>query len=323
MKKKVILITALFAALVTGCRKENEDVLPAQTSPAENLARPGNANECRMVFAGRDNSYGYFFRYNEQGFVSEWKVDFYDGYPDYYTFQYDHSKRLKSGHVLYSVSGHEYDIKYQYQGSRLVRETWYKTGTTDIADDIVNTYNWRGQIAKRKSMTYNIYADFAYNWQGNNVKTDLYVDNNLYLREEFTFNRPNRNPFTSLTGMPLVPFYYDFIFSNWWQTSEKYTLFDNGTPTVVMDLDPNSVVMNIGQQHYLNSVTNFDLIGQQNTSAVFQFENCPGCNTTKPGFNSETTHSRANVSARIRQLLTPCRSSNLKSELKKIIEKAK
>lgn len=322
MKKKLLLAAALFAVIITGCRKENEDISPASSHTADNMMRPGSQSGCRMSFGGRDNSYGYFFRYNDQGLVNEWKVDFYDGHPDYYTFQYDHFNRLKKGHVLFTVSGREYDISYQYQGNRLMRETWYVPGTTTVAEDIVNTYNWQGQITRRKSLAYNIYADFTYNRQGNNTKTDVFIDGDLYLREEFTFNRPNRNPFTSLAGMPFVPFNYDFVFSNWWQTSEKYTLFDNGTPTVVMELDPNTVTMSIGQQHYLQTVTNYDLVGQQYTSALFQYENCPSCNTSKPVFDAATTSSSVNLLTRIRQLLTPCRNSNLKSAFKKLAEKS-
>ena len=90
---------------------------------------------------------------------------------------------------------------------------------------------------------------------------NYYVDNALYLKEEFTYRQFNRNPFLAAHGIPYVTT-YDFLFSKCWQTSEKYTLYDNGTATVTGDLTPETAVLTLGPQQYLTSITNFDRVEQ-------------------------------------------------------------
>jgi len=275
MKQKLMLFSLMFVLLLSACRK---DMLTEPVNVAEDAAgKPGaeaRFGQCRLTSAIRDNAYGEFLQYNNRGLVSEWKEDYFDGFPYVVTYTYDLLGRLKTGHVEDTYSGISSDVKYQYSGSRLIKHTIYETGTNTVKNVIVNTYNNRGQIIRRGSTMFPVYCTFSYDWLGNNNLVNYYVDGALYMKEEFTHRQFNRNPFLAAHGIPYVTYAYDFVFSNWWETSEKFTLYDNGVANVFVDLDPQTAVLTLGPQQYLTSVTNFDRAIQENTSAYFNYENC-------------------------------------------------
>ncbi|MBL0183655.1 MAG: hypothetical protein IPP96_15775 [Chitinophagaceae bacterium] len=327
MKQKLILFSLMLLVTISGCRKD----MPAEepvTSPDPLGAQHGDDNDgprqCRLIFDDRDGVYGNFFHYNKKGLVDNWKVDYYDGYPDVYNFTYDNRDHLKTGRVVFNYNGSSFDLKYQYQGDKLIRETWYAAGTNTIVDDIVNTYNSRDQIIKRRSIPKNIYCTFTYDFLGNNPLVNFYVDDELYLKEEYTHHKFNRNPLTSLNGIPVVLPYYDFVISNWWETSQKWTVYDEGTPTVIVDLDPKTVVMKLGRQDYLKSVSNFDRAIQQNTKAVFEYENCGKDDLGEPSANDNMPagkNQRTAIIAKFKRALLPGQSNDIKNEVKELKRK--
>ncbi len=293
MKQKVMLFGLMFVLLLSACKKDMpSDAVNAEEDVTGKSADESRFGQCRLSSAIRDNAYGEFLQYNNRGLVSEWKEDYFDGFPYVVTYTYDLFGRLKTGHVEDTYSGISSDVKYLYNGSRLIKHTIYETGTNTVKNVIVNTYNNRGQIIKRGSTMFPVYCTFSYDWRGNNNLVNYYVDGALYMKEEFTHRQFNRNPFLAAHGMPYVTFAYDFLFSNWWETSEKFTMYDeNGVANVFVDLDPQTAVLTLGPQQYLTSVTNFDRAIQENTSAYFSYENCdcgPArvANKNKPAANS-------------------------------------
>ncbi len=278
MKQKLMLIGCLFLLMFTSCKKEVFE--ETQNAEEMNAAMQGSTDagsrfgKCRLTSAIRDNVYGEFLQYNNRGLVSEWKEDYFDGYPYVINYEYDFFGRLKSAHVTDNFSGLSTDVKYKYQGNRLIKQTIYEAGTNNILNEIVNTYNNQGQIIKRGSTMFPVYCTFTYNWMGNNPLVNYYVDGFLLLKEEFAYLQFNRNPFLAAHGIPYVTYRYDFLFSKWWQTSEKYTVYDNGVATVTLDLDPSTVEMTLGAQQYLTSVSNVDRLTGQTTSAYFSYDNC-------------------------------------------------
>ncbi len=276
MKRKLVQTGLIFSLFLFGCKKDMPSDLAtpmqSQTDPAASAgARLG---QCRLGSAFRDNAYGIFLKYNNRGLVSEWKQDYFDGMPFIENYTYDLFGRLKTSYATDNAVGQSYDVKYQYQGTRLIRQTVYLAGTNTKSNEFVNTYNSRGQITRRSSTLYPVYCTFTYNLIGNNTQVDYYVDGSLYLKEEFTYRQFNRNPYLAAFGIPYVTSLYDFVFSKWWETSDKFTIYDNGAATVIVDYDPASAQLTLGPQQYLTSVTNFDRVTQENTSAYFNFENC-------------------------------------------------
>jgi len=319
MKQKLMLFGLILLLAISGCKKDlpeesavSTDQLNGKTGASEERQR-----QCRLIFDDRDGVYGNFFHYNSRDLVDEWKIDYYDGYPDVYNFTYDNLNRLKTGHVVFNYSGRAFDLKYFFQGDRLVRETWYETGTTNVVDDIVNTYNFRGQIIKRRSIPKNIYCSFTYDFLGNNPLVNFYVDDVLLLKEEYTHRQYNRNPLTSLNGIPVVLPYYDFVISSWWETSQKWTIYEDGIGSVIIDMDPRTVQMELGPQLFLTSVSNFDRAIQQNTRAIFEYENCGRSHNSKPATNiTPVKNSRAAIVAKFKRALLPGQSADLKREVK-------
>ena len=325
MKQKLMLFGLLFVLVISGCQKNMPDETAIPSQPGGDAAMDGRFGHCRLIADDRDGSFGDAFHYNNRGLVDEWKVDYYDGFPDVYTFEYDIFGRLKTGHGVFG-NGFAIDIKYQYQGTRLVKETVYAAGTTNKLNEIATTYNFLGQVTRRGSTMYNEYCTFAYGIFGNNTLVNYYIDGALFMKEEFTYRKRNRNPLTSLNGMPFVVFRYDFVFSNWWETSDKFTIYENGIGTVVTDYDPGSAVMDIGQQEYLNSVTNFDRATQQNTTATFTYENCGGHDNDKSAIRQNSTgtrHSKAVAIARFNAKLFSGQARDIRDEMRKLEEAIK
>ena len=187
--------------MISGCRKDTPDESAGSSPQVDGTsavvdARPG---QCRLTSAIRDNAYGEFLQYNSRGLVSEWKEDYFDGFPYVVSYTYDIFGRLKTGHVVNYYTGATNDVKYQYQGNRLIKHTIYETGTNTVVNEIVNTYNYRGQIIRRGSTMFPVYCTFSYNFLGNNTLVNYYVNDALYLKEEFTYRQFNRNPFLPLT----------------------------------------------------------------------------------------------------------------------------
>ena len=327
MKQKLMLFSLALLFIVSGCKKEtptDETTASGDLLQEKNLAPESKEGQCRLIASDRDGVFGNYFHYNSRGLVDGWKIDYHDGYPDVYSFTYDNRSHLKTGYVVFNYSGHAFDIKYQFQGDRLVRETWLWAGTNKVADDIVNTYNNRDQIIKRKSIPKNIYCTFTYDFLGNNPLVNFYINDELYLKEEYTHQQFNRNPLRSLNGIPVVLPYYDFVISNWWETSQKWTVYDEGVPTVIVDLDPKTVVMKLGPSHYLTAVSNFDRADQQNTSATFEYENCgrEEPDATAGGENMPVnSNPRTAVIAKFRRALLPGQSNDIKNEIKELKRK--
>ena len=275
MKQKLILLCSIILLSVSSCRKDSQEYPVENNDYAGIVSTASRPGECRLASASRDNAYSIFFKYNNRGLVSEWKEDYFDGFPYIITYTYDLFGRLKTGQTLNTYDGTTFDVKYIYHGNRLMKHIIYEAGTNTVINEIVNTYNNRGQIIRRGSTMFPVYCTFNYNMMGNNTLVNFYIDGSLYMKEEFTYKQFNRNPYLAAHGIPYVTYLYDFVFSKWWETSEKYTVYDDqGAGTVTLDLDPATAVITMGPQNYLTSITNLDRISGGNTSAYFTYDNC-------------------------------------------------
>lgn len=325
MKQKLMLFSLMFVLVLSACKKD----MPAEAANAGEDATGKSADasrfgQCRLSSAIRDNAYGEFLKYNNRGLVREWKEDYFDGLPYVITYSYDMVGRLKTGHVVDNYNNLTRDVKYQYQGNRLMKHIIYEAGTNTVDNEIVNTYNNRGQIIRRGSTMFPVYCTFSYDWLGNNTLVNYYVDGTLYLKEEYTHRQFNRNPFLAAHGIPYVTFTYDFVFSKWWETSQKFTFYDNGIPSVAVDLDPATAALTLGPQQYLTSITNFDRAIQENTSAYFTYENCD-CVPDKTVNSNKATVSllatKYRALARFKHAFETGDVNKIKAQLKQVIQK--
>jgi hypothetical protein len=327
MKQQLMLLGCIFSLFLSGCKKDlpgdaPENAVQLQTDAAgSDAARLG---QCRLTSAIRDNVFGTFLQYNNRGLVSEWKQDNFDGLPFIETYTYDLFGRLKTSHAVDNYIGASYDVKYLYQGNRLVKQTVKLAGTSTVTNEFVNTYNNRGQITRRESTLYPVYCTFTYNLLGNNTQVDYYVDGSLYLKEEFTYRQFNRNPYLAAYGIPYITYAYDFVFSKWWETSDKFTIYDNGVPTVIVDYDPATAILVLGPQQFLTSVTNFDRVTQSNTSAYFNYDNCtcaPGKTFTNSKVSPNSVTDKLILLDRFKRAFVFGNVLDIKAKMKDILSK--
>jgi hypothetical protein len=325
MKQNLMLFGLMLLFVVSSCKRETAldptDLSSQSPASGEANAAEGRLGQCRLVYDDRDGVFGNTFHYNNRGLVDQQVDEYYDGYPDVYTFTYDNFNRLKTCHGLFNSNGFAIDVKYQYQGGRLVHETVYQAGTTNILNEISTTYNFLGQVIRRGSTIRNEYCTITWGLFGNYPLINYYIDGALYMKEEFTYRQFNRNPLKTLAGFPFMLPRYDFEFSNWWETSDKFTVYEDGIPSVIVDYDPNTAVMDLGPQQYLHSVTNFDRATQQNTVGTFEYENCGGANNDHMREHrniSPVKGSKAAAIAKFKKALYLGVSFNIKDEIKKL-----
>lgn len=327
--KKIFLLSMSVGLLILSqsCKKEMPSQSPGADAAAviadagKDAGRPG---QCRLAnYHYEEAGISFLFQYNNLGLVNNFTIDYGDGLPDVFNFTYNSNGIMNGGTVDYNYNDTHYDLKLFHAGNKTVRELWYDRGTTNIAFDIRNTYNFRGEITKRNNIVTNTYCSFTYNFLGNSPRTSYYEDGELIAQYDYTFQQFNRNPWTSVNGLTTgVPALY-LIFTRWWETSEKTTLYDNGVPEVIEDINPAETVMELGQQGYLASIKNHDRITDEDNHTNFEFENCGGCPSHLHAPRSTITGSsmqgkRMTTITKIKRLLIRGQSTSIKEEMNEL-----
>lgn len=116
--------------------------------------------KCRLTFTNYGD--GYFtdtYQYNAQGLVSDFNEVVFGNVYAHATMQYDKSGRMVKGIYTYDNITY-YDVVFEYEKNRIVREIGYEPGTTNITDITINTYNKKGEIIKRDDPVFELYTTF-------------------------------------------------------------------------------------------------------------------------------------------------------------------
>jgi hypothetical protein len=279
MKTKSVItkgIIVLLYVFLAGCSKEN--ILPPEEDAAASIAEHNwNRRECQLTHIDHGNGSTDDFHYNTKGLADEWRIDLGDGSPVIFKMEYNHHQKLikaklYSGEALYAT------IKFVYVNGRIVRDVWYDGESTNVINEIKNTYNKKGQLSVRESSISGIKVVFKNNHRGNTLQSDLYFENNLYLSNSYTYNQFNRNPYLSVNGIPHAFPFYQLNFGPAWQTGEKITMMESGTTTIIKDEDPAATTMKIGNRGYLNSSKTFERVNGTYINCGFKYQNCCGDN---------------------------------------------
>ncbi|MEO7445017.1 MAG: hypothetical protein ABIT96_11005 [Ferruginibacter sp.] len=273
MKKNSIALGKLIALIFlffTGCQKDtklNEETTFVNGNSLQAITSQKN-QECQLTHfsvEGFDNR----FHYNNNGLTDEWRIDYGDGIPDVFTMQYNANNQLSKAWLHYDGQLLA-TINFVWNRNLITEEHWDYLG---YLFDVENIYDRKGQMIKREfSDGYSVATTFSPN--GNTPRVDLLYDGELFLKLDFTYNQPNKNPFLAIRGIPYGFPFIAFTFSNWWETSEKQTVYENGVPSVVLDMDPAQTVMQLGFQNYSTSITAYDRIGNSYYHYGFEFQNC-------------------------------------------------
>jgi hypothetical protein len=199
------------------------------------------------------------------------------------TTWYDSKGNQSAGSFSYA-DGTTYDIVFEYENGRVVKETWYETGTNVVVDYMVNTYNQKGQIIKRDDPPYEIYTLYGYDTQGNVLYSDIRSsDGTPDARWEYTYDKPIKNPSKAIPGLNNYAWWYvNDMFSptKFWSAS----LFVNdgaGNYVKLFGEDPSKTQVAVGAQNYAtNQFTYDDVTGDLSNEQYWEFENCGGRNVS-------------------------------------------
>ncbi len=238
-------------------------------SLAEN---PGQA--CQVVRnLGQD---GFFqqYRYDSRGLVSRWD----DGFGSYLP-QYDAKGVLSRARYVFGDITLA-TIAYEYIADKVAKEVWVN-GATGLVDDIlVNTWNANGQLTRRESVPFGVFATLQYDALGNAYQVDvLGTDGFLFLSNTYTFLAPVKSPDLTLRGLPYGPQFLNYVFNPRRQTSAKAVVTDaSGNLITLFDQDPQKSVLVAGQQQFALFQNFFDKLSGTFYAQTWSFNNCVGNN---------------------------------------------
>jgi len=277
MKKNLLMnLTFIFfaALLLSGCKKSIEETTEVATEESTKSKQVKDKqldpkkNECQLTFGYDHGGFPNYFHYNSMGLVDEWRIV----RPEMQyiiTMTYDNKNRLSTA----SFPDHDFlvSIEFVWSGDRITREHWDVGGFFQF--DYINTYDRHGRIIKRE--TSNGYTGIIeFTPEGNHLRDVLYFNGELLQSDDYTYNQPNKNPFTAIPGLPYAFLYTNPYQSKWYATSNKFIENYTGNPVVVLDTDPAQTVMEFGFRHYLSSVTYYDRVSETFMTRNFEYQNC-------------------------------------------------
>src|SRR4029453_8467766 len=117
------------------------------------------------------------------------------------------------------------------------KEVWIN-GATGLIDDILaNTWNAKGQLTRRESVPFGVFASLQYDALGNAYQVDVLGTNGfLLLSNTYTFLSPVKSPDLTLRGLPYGPQFLNYVFNPRRQTSAKAVVSDvNGNLFTLFD----------------------------------------------------------------------------------------
>jgi len=326
MKKNLfftLAITLCTIVLLQGCKKQ---MAPSSADSDSDFSSSFfHKSNCQLVHLEWFNAFVWDFHYNNKGLADQWKIDIGDGFPQFYTMEYDRFNRLVRTHDSYTINGTIYTDLFTYSGNRLARHTWTNNITPDQGD-VRFTYNGKGEIVREDDPVNDLHNYLFYDRFGNCTRSDYYAGSDLYFSDNYTFNFPIENPCLTVRGVDIMfPYSGTGLWNKWWFTSNKGILYDNGTPIVANDYDPRKTIMKTGFQHHLVSADYFDNVTQAAAPISFGYDNCSG-HWDGPGSASsqnKTSSGGDKTIAQIRSFLFHASAQMLKDHLKDWIKQAK
>jgi hypothetical protein len=270
----------VMALVFTSCERsidtagKSSGIYPASANKAA-------TSKCRLTYSNYVDGFSTeFYEYNEEGLVKKVKNDYFGGVYIYATMQYDSKGRIITGTASYDDITY-YDMAFEYENNRIVREITYEPGTSNIIDLATNTYNNKGQIIRREDAIYDLYTEFEYDSEGNNIVSDLkYLSSDyLVVRIVFHYDQHVKSPFTARPGVP----------HNWWYINEvtsplvpterdEYWGDGAGGEFLAFDEDPAKTVINPTAQNFAGDRLIFDNIFGVENYQYWEYENCGGKN---------------------------------------------
>lgn len=271
-----LLLSVLF---FSGCQKqilEKEEIPATDNSSGLQARTADNEPSCRLKHLDYGTGSTLDFKYNHKGLASEVLLNFSDGYFERHEISYDRRGKLVKTRItsldlpviLYDFSG---------PGDLITRAKGYFEGTNELWRDIRYTYNRQGQMTKLDDIVQDVHMKYFYNRQGYNTHGDFLIGDELNFSYDYRFNRPNRNPFLAVPGVPFG--FWDFFLPLWdkrWEDDDRFAIYENGSPVIILETDASQTSMTTGPHNYLISATKFDMISESFYTESMTYQNCRG-----------------------------------------------
>lgn len=283
MKKKLFItgsILLMAGLFFPGCQKQIKDQPINSETETELQAKgyhKGDKDGCRLTsfdyYDGiADQHQIDYYSYN-RGLVDEWAV----WYGWVYKMEYDAMGRLKKSKV-FEGAVLLYTIHFFYKNDKVVKETWYIGDTNVVFDEVIYTFNKKGQMTRGESFMSDYYTANTYTVKGDLASWKFYVGGSPFVSGDYTHYAHYKNPLVE--GTPGISYGFPYInaaftITKRWYTSEKITYYDEfGNPSVYFDEDPHQTQWQIGSHKYPENVEYIDVISGTHLSVGFEFENC-------------------------------------------------
>ena len=324
MKQKLLsLSTAMLFALLffTGCQKEiqineetpvaGENSLQARTNDDDN---PG----CQLKHVDYGNGFTLDFKYNNKGLASEVLLSYSDGYFERHSIFYDRRDRLVKTRIVSPDPVIVFD--FSHSGDLITRANGYFEDSHEPWRDIRYSYNRKGQMTKLDDVVQDLHMKYFYNNQGYNNRGELYLGTDLYYTYDYAFRIPNRNPFLAVNGLGFG--FWDVFLPLWdkrWKSSDRYVIYEEGSPTVILDTDPAQTTMVTGSNNYLTSATKYDRISESFYTESMTYRNCGGGheNDNDAATSANKQFKPLSPIAKLQRILNSP-SKNIKQQLKEL-----
>ena len=231
-----------------------------------------------LVDSGLNDGFIRSYQYNDKGLADEFHMSQGDSYSFSATMKYNKnnlmSKAKASIRFEPNVPEREFDLVFTYHNDKLVKETWYYPGTKDVYDYYINTYNKNGQLIKRDNPPVEQYCLFHYDNAGNCKIIEIYnYDKTLYVGYKMEYSRKYKNPFASVTGLPVTWFFTDDLTGPYMSTGIKQYINDeNGNRVVTYQWKSEETEIKTGPHHYPIYQNSRDVISDTWSAQVWKYE---------------------------------------------------
>jgi hypothetical protein len=329
MKKnflKTICSIVLTVLLFSGCKKvteeelKSEDPVTGRVAQDETIANTqnGDNNSCQLKHVDYGTGYTLDFKYNHKGLASEVLLSYSDGYFERHKIFYDRRDRLIRTRIV-SSDGPVIIYDFYHSGDFITRANGYFEGTNEPWRDIRYSYNRKGQMTRLDDIVQELHMRYSYNNQGYNTHGELSFGTDLYYTYDYEFKIPNKNPFLAVNGVPFG--FWDVFLPLWnkrWESSDRFVFYENGSPILVLDTDPDQTTMNTGLHNYLLSATKYDIISESFFTESMIYQNCGSGHDDliTPSSNAKKA-TGMNVMSRVKKIING-HSKNMKQELQRL-----
>jgi hypothetical protein len=258
---------------VVGCRTDSSG---PDSNPARNVVSlaENRGQFCQVVRNLGQDGFLQNYRYDSRGLVSKWDDGFGSYLPQYDAAGVLNRARYMLGDITLA------SIAYEYSAGKIVKEVWFNGATGLIDDILVNTWNANGQLTRRESVPFGVFATFQYDALGNAYQVDVMTNTGLLLLSNtYTFQAQVKNPELTLRGLPYGPQFLNHVFNPRRQTSAKAVVSDlEGNRVTLFDQDPQRSVLVAGQQQFALFQNFYDKLSGTYYAQTWSYANCNGNN---------------------------------------------